>query len=50
MQVLDAYQGEWEVAARCTHYLKEPNNYLGFMTFGVHTLECDVGISWFIRG
>jgi hypothetical protein len=30
--------------------LKEPNNYLGSLTFEVHTLEYDVGISWFIRG
>jgi hypothetical protein len=36
MQVLDAYQRE--VAARCTHCLKKQNNYLGLLTFEVHTL------------
>jgi hypothetical protein len=30
--------------------LKEPNNYLGLLTFELHTLEYDVGISWFIHG
>jgi hypothetical protein len=30
--------------------LKEPNNYLGLLTFEVHTLGYDVVISWFIRG
>jgi hypothetical protein len=30
MQVLDAYQGEWEVAARCTHCLKNQIISLGY--------------------
>jgi hypothetical protein len=30
MQVLDAYQGEWEVAAHCTHCLKNQIISLGY--------------------
>jgi hypothetical protein len=30
MQVLDAYQGEWEVAARSTHCLKNQTISLGY--------------------
>jgi hypothetical protein len=30
MQVFDAYQGRWEVAARCTHCLKNQIISLGY--------------------
>jgi hypothetical protein len=30
MQVLDAYQGEWEVTTRCTHCLKNQIISLGY--------------------